>query len=138
MAVKVSGEQMHVTSFEDLKKYKEGAVVVLPDFAQGQPFVARLRRPSLLRLVKDGMIPNPLLGTVNGLFMNDGNTIDFNDKEMMKKMNDVVMIVVKNSLIEPTMQEIEEAGIDLTDEQKMAIYNYSQSGAEALSRFHTE
>ena len=53
----VSGDQMTseqsvkspgITSFDMLKEYARGRVVRFPDFAEDMPFVARVRRPSLL------------------------------------------------------------------------------------------
>ena len=54
MARKVEG--LKLTSIEELKKYANGTVVELPSFSEGQPFVARLKRPSLLSMVKQGKI----------------------------------------------------------------------------------
>ena len=41
-----------VTTIYDLQEYSRGQIVKLPDFAEGQPFVARMRRPSLLFMDK--------------------------------------------------------------------------------------
>ena len=43
---------MNITSLADLQSYAAGTVVRFPDFAEGQPFVARVRRPSMLVLAK--------------------------------------------------------------------------------------
>lgn len=131
-------KEQKVTSIEELMEYKNGATVRLPDFADGQPFYARLKRPSLLGLVKSGAINNKLLGMVNDLFVNDGNGFDVDDDEMMSEMYDVMTVVAENSLVEPTYEQIKECEIELTDEQLMTIFNYSQRGVDALSRFRTE
>ena len=60
--------ELKVTSFESLQEYAKGQIVELPPFAEGQPFVARLVRPSLLDMVSDGTIPNPLIASANKLF----------------------------------------------------------------------
>ena len=41
----------------------------------------------------------------------------------------------KASLEEPSFDDIKEAGLELTDEQMMAIFSYSQEGVKALESF---
>ena len=78
-----------VTSIEELKQYSNGTVVELPCFAEGQPFVARLKRPSLLGMVKQGKIPNTLLVRANELFVQDGTGFDPDEKNMMEQSQDM-------------------------------------------------
>lgn len=123
-----------VTSLADLQSYAQGTVVRLPDFAEGQPLVARLRRPSMLVLAKSGKIPNSLLTTANALFTGD-TTEHQNDLSMLADMYDVCRIICEASLIQPSLQEIEASGLELSDNQMMAIFNYSQIGIKALESF---
>ena len=37
--------------------------------------------------------------------------------------------------MEPTMKEIESSGVELSDEQIMAIFNYTQAGVSTLKNF---
>lgn len=124
---------MEVTSFEQLKSYAEGRMVELPPFAEGQPFCAMMRRPSLLVLVKSGKIPNRLLVTANKLFMEKG--IDEKDEEFMPQALDIFDTIAEASLVKPTFKEIKEAGLNLTDDQMMFIFSYTQQGVKALERF---
>ncbi len=126
------------TSLSDLQSYTQGAVVRLPDFAEGQPFVARLRRPSMLMLAKAGKIPNALLNTANELFAKGGGGLDTDDPDMLKNFYDTCKVLCEAALMQPTMAEIEQAGIELADNQMMAIFNYSQSGVKALQSFRQE
>lgn len=130
-----SDEALSVTSLSDLQKYSEGTVVRLPDFAEGQPFVAKLRRPSMLILAKSGKIPNALLGTANELFMKGSGGLDTDDPSMLGNFYDTCKVICEASLIEPTLDDIEAAGLELTDNQLMAIFSYSQSGVKALEPF---
>lgn len=118
----------------DLKRYVGGAVIQLPDFGPGQPFYARLKRPSMLALVKSGKIPNALLTTANELFTNKAG-VNTEDKEMLSDLFGVMDAICEASLLEPTYQELKENGIELTDEQLMFIFNYSQTGVKALNSF---
>lgn len=124
-----------VTTVEQLAQFARGQVVELPPFAEGMPFVARMRRPSLLSLAKFGRIPNSLLTTAGQLFNGDGGALDADDTEMLGQMYDVCEIIAKSSLIEPTFEQIHDAGLELTDQQLLAIFNYTQGGVQALESF---
>lgn len=123
-----------ITSIAQLSEYAKGQVVRLPDFAPDQPFVARLKRPSMLVLAKSGKIPNSLLETASSLFDGKSNMTN-NSNNTMGDMYRVLEIIAEASLVSPTMAEIKSAGIELTDEQLIAIFNYSQQGVEGLKSF---
>lgn len=129
--------ELKITSVEELLKVKEGVVMELPPFAEGVPFVARVRRPSILKLCESGEISNELLETASGLFMNGGVRLNTKDKKFMPKVLGVLRSLVKQALVEPTYEQLEEVGIELTDEQMMYIFNYVQQGVKSLERFHT-
>ena len=126
---------MNITSFADLQSYAKGTVVRFPDFAEGQPFVARVRRPSMLVLAKQGKIPNSLLAAAGELFSKGGSGMDTDNEHMLEQMYDLCHIICEATLIEPTIQDIEGAGIELSDDQITAIFNYTQSGVRALESF---
>lgn len=129
---------MNITSLADLQSYAKGTVVRFPDFAEGQPFVARVRRPSMLVLAKQGKIPNSLLTAAGELFSKGGAGMDADNENMLSDVYDICKIICSASLVEPTMADIERAGIELSDEQLMAIFNYSQNGVKALESFRKE
>lgn len=129
-------EPLTITTVSDLEKYAKGNVLKLPDFSDGQPFVARLRRPSLLMMAKNGDIPNSLLSTANELFSKGNGALDVDNKNMLKDICEVMNIICESALVEPTYQQIKDSGMDLTDSQKMAIFAYTQEGVKALSKFH--
>lgn len=127
---------MSVTSIHDLQVASQGSLVRLPDFSEGQPFVARLKRPSMLVLAKQGRIPNSLMESANSLFAN--SNVDVDNTNMLSEMFDVMEIICESALISPTLAEIKSAGVELTDEQMMAIFNYTQVGVSALQSFRKE
>ena len=135
MARAVKTEQ--ITSLEQLKQYANGNIVRLPDFAEGQPFVAKLKRPSILGMAKQGKIPNSLLVKTNELFVQSGS-LDTEENSMMQEIYDVIDLIADETFVEPTYKEIKSTGIQLTDEQMMFIFNYSQQGVKALESFRTE
>lgn len=124
-----------ITTLNDLQKYAQGNVVALPDFGEGQPFIARLKRPSMLALIKEGKIPNTLLTTANEIFQEGANSLDTADEESLKNLFGVLDVICQASLVSPTYDEIKQAGLELSDEQLMAIFAYSQQGIKALESF---
>ena len=131
-------QAMHVTTMSDLQSYAQGTIVRFPDFGDGQPFVARVRRPSLLVLAKQGRIPNTLLSTAGELFTKGGGGMDTDNENMLGDMYSIMEVVATAALIQPSMEEIKSAGVELSDDQLMAIFNYTQTGVKALESFRQE
>lgn len=121
-----------VTSISQLNEYAKGQLVELPSFGEGQPFFARLRRPSMLALAKSGKIPNSLLATANRMF--DSN-LDTKNESMLKDFYMVMETILEAAFIEPTYQEIKDAGVQLSDDQMIFVFNYTQQGVIALDQF---
>lgn len=126
---------LKVTSISDLQSYAKGTLVRFPDFAEGQPFIARVRRPSMLVLAKQGKIPNALLSSANELFNRGGDGLDEDNVNMLADVYDIMKIVCEAALQEPTYQQIADSGLSLSDNQMMAIFNYTQTGVKALEQF---
>ena len=131
----VSSSLMKVTTVDDLKEYAKGQIVQLPSFADGQPLVVRMKRPSLMILAKSGKIPNKLLKTATEMF-NGESDADNEDLDALSKTFELLEIICEASLVEPKYKDFKSAGIDLSDEQLIAIFNYTQRGIEALNSFH--
>ena len=92
----------------------------------------------MLVLAKQGKIPNALLNAAGELFMNGGSGMDVDNSEMLSQIYDVCKIICESALLQPKIAEIESVGMELSDEQMMAIFNYSQNGIEALKPFRKE
>lgn len=125
--------EQKVTSIAELQEYARGQLVQLPDFGEGQPFFARLKRPSMLALTKAGKIPNSLIHTANELF--NGKGMDDKRETAMRDVLDILDIIAEACFVEPTYDQIRNAGIELTDEQMMSVFNYCQRGVKALEPF---
>lgn len=125
---------MAVTSIEDLKKIAEGQEVELIGWGE-EPFVCKLKRPSMLGLVENGDIPNPLLNAAYILFNGAKSTKDVIN---MKDQKELLTIMAKAAMVEPTYDDLEKIGLELTDSQLLEIYNYTQIGIKALTSFRTK
>ena len=126
---------MKPTSIESLKSYANGTIVQLPDFNDGQPFFARIRRPSIMKMASEGKIPNSLLATANALFSGSEEATDVDNEGMLPQMLAACEEMAKATLIEPTYNDIIGAGLTLTDQQLIFLFNYSQGGVESLQSF---
>ena len=129
---------MNITTLADLQSYAAGTIVRFPDFAEGQPFVARVRRPSMLVLAKQGKIPNTLLAAAGELFSKGGAGMNSDNENMLADVYGICEVIARASLIQPTYDEIQQAGMELSDDQIMAIFNYTQNGVKALESFRKE
>ncbi|HDK7168218.1 esterase [Clostridium sporogenes] len=126
---------LKVTNIEDLKKVAQGEVIQLPQFAQGIPFNARVKRVSLLNLVRKGVVPNKLLSAAEELFYGKQSSKENVD---LAQMTDVMYIMAENALIEPSIEDLKSVGLELTDEQIVALFNYTQEGVSELDSFREE
>ena len=113
-----------------LDSIKTSQVVTLPGWC-GDTVEFELKRPSILALAAAGAIPNPLMKTARKLFYS-GVSPDGGD---LAEEGRVVLEIAKAAMVKPTFDELEAAGIELTDEQLVAIFQFTQLGAKALDRF---
>ncbi len=126
---------LKVTNIEDLKKVAQGEVIQLPQFSQGIPFNARVKRVSLLNLVRKGVVPNKLLSAAEELFYGKQSLKENVD---LAQMTNVMYIMAENALVEPSIDELKNVGLELTDEQIVALFNYTQEGISELDSFREE
>lgn len=136
----VQNQQLVVTPISELRKSAIGELVELPPFSKGTKFVARLKRPSMLAMTKAGKIPNELLVEANTLFAKGTSAVANNNltnKEMMNDLFSLLDVICQESFVEPTYGELVDNGIELTDEQRIFIFTYSQRGMEALKSFRS-
>lgn len=128
--------KLSVTPIDDLVKASQGALIELPPFIDGEPFIAKLKRPSMLELVRSGKIPNSLISTANDLFSKGGFNTE--DEDALKNLFCVLDTICEACFVEPTYAELKEAGVTLTDDQLMFVFNYTQRGVAALGNFRSQ
>lgn len=124
--------ELKVTSIEALEKIAEGEIIELPLFKQGVPFNARVKRVSLLNLVRKGVIPNKLLSAAEELFYGKKSSKGNVD---LAQLTNVMFIMAENALIEPSAEDLKSVGLELTDEQIVALFNYTQEGLKEIESF---
>jgi hypothetical protein len=133
---------MSVITIEQMKN-KSTTEVNIIGFEKGEQITLRLKRISLLGLVKSGKIPNKLLTDATELFETVKDKENKEDKEDKAKdvlgsldgvsnISKILEVVCEEAMIEPKYQEVSEY---LTDDQKMEIFNWTQGGVADLETF---
>ena len=105
-------------------------LVELPGFGDGKPWRAYMKRVSLLSLARAGHIPNALMQAVTELYQRGTAS-----SASLTQAAEVMYLVAGEALASPTLSQLEEAGVVLSDQQLTAIYLYAQRGVEALRPF---
>lgn len=135
--VEMQTQPTRATSVHEMLAYSQGQLVTLPPFGEGMPCIVRLKRLSIMGLVKSGKIPNQLLANATELF-NTGKIVDekkIGQDDFLQRTSEMLSLIAESALVEPTYKELEDAGVELTDLQLGAIFAYSQSGVKDLERF---
>lgn len=122
-----------ITSIDELKLMSQGEIVQFPSFVGNKPIYVRMKRPSLLKLIENGKIPNSLLSAANTLFAGSVSKGTEEDDDFLKDVLQVIDVLAEASFVEPSWKELTESGIELTDEQYMFIFNYTQQGITSLT-----
>lgn len=130
--------QVAVTPLSDIVKMSKGEVVELPGFKSDQKVYFRLTRPSMLMLAKTGQIPNSLLSRAADLFSKGSRSFSNDDGDVLAESYDVLSSIAAAAMVEPTMEQLTSNGVRLTDEQLMAIFNYTQNGVNSLNQFREQ
>lgn len=124
-------KNLTATSVAALADIGKGELVELPGWTDDKPFVARLRRASLTGMIRAGRIPNPLIAAAQRLYEGGRSASKATFEETAK----VMRMVVAEALVEPKEAVLEEAGLELTEQQVDAIYMYAIRGPKALEAF---
>ena len=113
-----------------VESVKTSQTVSIPGWC-GEAVEFELRRPSVLALAAAGAIANPLLKTARRIFYS-GISADSGD---LAEEGRVLLQIARAAMVSPSFDELEAAGVALTDEQLIAIFHFTQLGAKALDRF---
>ena len=125
---------MVVTGLEALREAARGELVELSGWAEGKPFIARVKRASLTGMIRLGKLPNPLMGAAQRLFEGSASRAAAGFDEVAK----VVQLVAREALVEPTAQELDAMGLELTEQQVAQLYNYALRGVTQLRSFRAD
>ncbi len=128
-------KKLKVSSLLDIKKQASGKLVEFSGWDDDIPFVARVKKVSMMNLVVEGVIPNSLLGAAEQVFNGKASS---KKAPSMEETSKIFRVVAKSCLVEPSYEDLENAEIDLTDAQLVEIFNYAQLGVKGLERFRAD
>lgn len=121
-----------MTDIQEAARRYAAQEVALPGWEPGDDLIVKLRRPGLVNMAAAaGFVPNPLLAAVEELFFPAGRQVKLPPDQQAKALHEIA----RCALISPTLDELSQAGLLLTDEQYLAIYAFALKGVEGLSRF---
>ena len=128
-----------VTDINDIINAAAPKIVELPPFDDGTPFSAKLRRPSMLMLMKSGKIPNSLMKSAQDMFKSKKNgKKSADDEPNYSELVPMMEIICEACLVEPSMKLLKDNDVQLTDAQISAIMAFSQGGTAGLEQFRKE
>ena len=120
------------STLEEIARKAAPRLVEISDFyGDEESITVRLRNASLLQLAVAGSIPNELMSTVNRLYKKGLN----NAETDVGQQGQVLLHVAEAALVAPTMKELEEKGVTLTERQLTEIYIFVVNGVRALKDF---
>lgn len=132
---------MEVTSLETLKQMKKTFIIELPNFDDGTPFVAEVKRPNLINLVAAGKIPNTLLSAatkiVKGGFGGAANEA-LEDGKALTELAKLMNVIAESALVKPSMKDLEKLKVELSEPQLVEIMNFMQNGVKNLESFRNK
>ena len=113
------------------------SVEEIPGFKPGTTIQVMLKPVSLTTLAASGKIPNPLMAKVMELFNESGkqgSTENVLTKEM-DSLGKIMDVMCGACMLQPAYNEVKDY---MTDEQKMAIFGWSQTGVMDLGPTDSE
>lgn len=130
--------ELQVTPLETMRIASMGSLVTIPGFGNGDTITVRLRKPNMLTLIKSGRIPNHLFETATGLFEGTKSGKKAYSGKELADICELMTVFCEASLVAPTYKEMQDNGIELTQEQMAFIFNYAQGGVKSLESFRSE
>lgn len=131
-----------VISIEELRRIKTTVIEELPPFEDGTPFIAELKKPNMMALIAAGTIPNTLLSISMDMFIKGKSKEVTNkavqDASTLKTMVSLLDVLAEVCLVNPTMEMLRSEGIELTENQNMAIMMFAQGGVKSLESFRKQ
>lgn len=110
--------------------------IEMPGYDPDKPLKVRVQRISLTKMLTTGQISNQLLPVAERLFgLKNSPSKEVNSKDDLKNIHKIMEEIASCVLVEPSFEDLKEAGVELTDEQLQFLFSYGQSGVKSLKKF---
>lgn len=125
-----------ILNIEELRKLANPTIEI-PGFSPGETIKVRVQQPKLLKMAKNGDIPNALLNIAAAMVSGEKIQIkkDTTDEEKIKIMNDTMDLYCMACLVEPKYEEFKDI---MTDDQKGTIFQWAIGQVSDLNSFRNE
>lgn len=122
-----------ITQMQDIVAQAAPEEVTLSGFKPNAEITVLMHVPSLYALIAENALPNPLLPVVNKLFSDGPQAQDVSgpDAEFARALR----VIARETLVQPSLSELEAAGVQLTDRQLLEISMFATRGPAALAAF---
>ncbi len=119
---------MAVTSFDAILGMAptQPEELTLSGWSPGTEITVLVKKPNFYNLLAKNAIPNPLLPEMQKLFVR---------RQVAEEHGKASADFAKECLVEPTYTQLEEAGVELTDDQLLELCMYATLGPELLRSF---
>lgn len=129
-----------ILNIDQLKELAQPTIEI-PGFDKGQTIFVKVKKPSVLKMLASGEMPNHLLGTAQDMVGIKPATpkkktavAKEEELERYKEITNLLELYCRMCLIEPSFEEFKEI---MTDEQKEAIFDWGMGGMADANKFHT-
>lgn len=130
-------EARRPSTLDEIRTQAKPRVIEIPGFAPGATIAVAVRPVDLTAQLLTAGIGNPVLAAVRATRTEKATSEDIASDIDLQKLIPVLDAVARDALVEPTFEEIVSIA-PLTLEQKLAIFNESLGGADALARFRRD
>lgn len=121
-----------ITPLETMQAMTQPEEIALSGWKRGQEITVMVQKPNFYALLAKGSIPNPLIPEMDKLFVRRDRK---GYAEPDAKFAETLETIAELTLVEPSYQQLIDAGVELTDDQLTELSIYATSGAEALATF---
>lgn len=109
--------------------------LALSGWRPGTEISVRVKKPNFYTLLANNAIPNPLLPEMQKLFVR--RQVAEEHAKGTQDFAKALIHIAKACLVEPSYAQLEEAGVELTDDQLLEICMYATLGPELLRTFRS-
>jgi hypothetical protein len=125
------------TTIEQLKAAKSTWEFKAPPFANGTELVVELRQPSIMAMIYEDGVANPLINDVQAVADQVKKKKTQSTPEQQASAYRLITKVVEYCMVSPTYKEVNEY-VGMTDSQLLAIYQEVMKSTTDLSSFRPE
>ena len=123
-----------ITSIEDIRGVAAPEIVELSGWTSEDVFVCKLRKTGIFEMQMKGDIPDPVLKIIQKML----SKVTYEKKaypEFGQQTAQAFYYVARSCLADPTLEDLEDADVHLTDMQLTEIFAYRVGGFPMLRKY---